>query len=249
MGTIRHTLQSLCRPLKLTGIQEVDLDSAEALRLHKTLIGQKPFLRQLYRDQYAAFVQQVQQLSTLQGRLLEMGSGGGFLKEIVPELISSDVCSGEAIDRVIDAAHLPFAERELKGIFLLNVLHHLPQVESFLEEADRWLVRGGRVVMIEPVYSWLACRVYKNLHHEPFDETAAMWDLPSAGGRLSRSNQALPWIIFSRDRTLFEKRFPNLRILSIQPHTVFCFLLSGGMSWRAMAPVWSYPMLDRKSVV
>ena len=61
--------------------------------------------------------------------------------------------------------------------------------------------------------------------------------------RLSTGNLALPWIIFYRDRKQFEKEFPSLRIVGLKPHTPFCYLLSGGLSYRQLLPSFMYPLV------
>jgi len=198
----------------------------------------------MYEDYYAVFGEQTALLASLPGKLLELGSGGGFLKERLSEVVTSEICEDPLVDRVVDAGHLPFGDRELKGIFMLNVLHHLPDPMAFFKEALRSLVSRGRVVMIEPYNSWLGRIVFKKAHHEPFDENASSWSVQGSG-RLTGSNQALPWIIFSRDRTLFETHFPDLQIRVIQPHTVTRYLLSGGLSWREMAPSFTHSALKQ----
>jgi len=58
---------------------------------------------------------------------------------------------------------------------------------------------------------------------------------------MSDSNPALPWIIFVRDREIFEKRFPKLKINQIAPHTPFLYLLSGGLTKPQFLPSFAYP--------
>jgi SAM-dependent methyltransferase len=212
--------------------------------VHRQIILKKPFLKRLYLDHYRCFIDQSKELDSLPGRLLELGSGGGFLKDVLPDVITSEVCAMPGIDCVIWADRLPFQDSELKGLFLLNVLHHIPKPASFFSEASRCLVRGGRIVLIEPYNSALGRLFYKRFHHEPFDETVTEWDLPKSG-RMTASNQAMPWMIFCRDRIIFEKQFPELRIVSIQPHTPLAYVLSGGMSFRGLVPSFSYPLIRR----
>ena len=59
-------------------------------------------------------------------------------------------------------------------------------------------------------------------------------------GPLSGANGALPWIIFARDRVKFNNEFPEWRIEVIKPIMPFRYLVSGGVSLRALAPVWSF---------
>jgi hypothetical protein len=51
----------------------------------------------------------------------------------------------------------------------------------------------------------------------------------------------MPWIIFYRDRKIFEKDFPNLKIIKIRNHTPFSYLLSGGFTLRQLVPGFFYP--------
>jgi SAM-dependent methyltransferase len=235
---------------KLFGLpqtEKVDLDGPQAIELHRKIILSKPFLKNLYLDFYRQFQNQSAELAQKQGQLLELGSGGGFLKTMIPEVITSDVCADPHIDRVVLADRLPFQDGQLKAIFCLNVLHHLADPESFFRESTRALSSGGRVVMIEPYNSLWARFFYKNFHYEPFDETVNSWKMPEQG-RLSTSNQALAWVIFHRDRSRFEKLFPSLRIRTLKPHTFIRYALSGGVTYRAFVPAFTFSffsLLDR----
>ncbi|MFA5974721.1 MAG: class I SAM-dependent methyltransferase [Elusimicrobiota bacterium] len=196
----------------------------------------------MYQDYYQYFVREHQAVSHLSGACLEIGSGGGFLKDILPNVLTSDVCPDPGLDRVVHSEKLDFPDESLRAIFLLNVLHHLPDPEAFFNEANRCLVRGGRLVMIEPYRSWWSRVFYRFLHHEPFDDQAPAWTVEGQG-RLHRANIAVPWIIFWRDRQRFESLWPALRIRSLERHTVFKYLISGGVSWRALLPGGAYPVV------
>jgi SAM-dependent methyltransferase len=139
---------------------------------------------------------------------------------------------------VLDAQRLPFRDRSLRAILMTNVMHHLPNVESFLAESSRCLRQGGKILMIEPwVTSWSRF-VYKHLHHEPFDPDATDWSFPSSGP-LSGANSAIPWILFVRDRRKFESRFPGLSVEQTQPFLPLRYLLSGGVGLRSLTPGWT----------
>ena len=86
------------------------------------------------------------------GVMLELGSGGSYLKDLRPSIISSDVVPDVA-DRVIDGRALPFADNSLQAIFLTHVFHHIPEVDAFLKEAQRTLVPGGVISMIEVAHT------------------------------------------------------------------------------------------------
>ena len=57
---------------------------------------------------------------------------------------------------------------------------------------------------------------------------------------MSGANSALPWIVFARDRALFESDFPEWRLDRVEPYMPFRYLLSGGLSLRPLMPGWSF---------
>ncbi len=211
----------------------LDLDSPRATSVHAGLIRKKPFLRELYAHYYGEFMRA--QESAPPGLRLEIGSGAGFLEEIVPDVVSFDIRPGADVAAVASALELPLQSDTVGAIFMLNVLHHLPDIRLFFTEAGRVLRPGGRAVFIEPYVSPFSKLIYKNLHHEPFSPESPDWTLEESGP-MSSANGALPWIAFVRDRTRFESEFPDLEIRRVEPHTVFLYLLSGGVSMRALMP-------------
>jgi SAM-dependent methyltransferase len=178
------------------------------------------------------------------GKLLEIGSGGGFLKEIYPQFTTSDIMPLACCDMLLSAEKMDFANEELGGIVMLNVLHHIPNPRAFFSEAVRCLKPGGRIVMVEPANTFFSRIIYQNFHHEPFNTEAKIWEIESSGP-LSGANGANPWIIFIRDRQQFEIEFPNLAITNIKYHTPFRYLLSGGVSMRALVPTALFGLLAK----
>jgi SAM-dependent methyltransferase len=166
------------------------------------------------------------------GKCVELGSGGGFLKNIEPSVISTDILSLPHTDMTFSALNMPFSNSELSALFLLDTFHHIPDSYQFLAEAGRVLKTGGKIIMIEPANSMWSRLIYKNFHHEPFDEKGG-WQIPGAGP-MSGANIALPWIVFERDIDLFCSRFPNLKIEEISYHTPLRYLLSGTIKGQAL---------------
>ena len=213
-----------------------DLDDPKATLAHRDIILQKPYLKRLYLDWYRIFMAQSEKAGA--GKHLEIGSGGGFLKEVFPEVITSDILNLPNVDQVFSAELLPFNDGELKSIMMLNVFHHIPKPYLFLKEAERTLGKGGKIIMVEPANSALGRFIYKRFHHEPFDENGGREI--EAGNPLSNSNQALPYIYFERDLDLFKKEYPHLKIVSIRYHSPFSYVISGGVSRSAMLPYFMY---------
>ncbi len=218
---------------------ESEMDDLAATLLHREIIRQKEFLRRHYRDYYR---QLGRRLDAGGGRrVVELGSGSGFIKAVLPDAVTSDVLALPGVDLCFSALEMPFRDASVDAFVMVNVFHHLPDVHRFLSEAVRTLKPGGRVVMIEPVNTPLARLVNRNFHHEPF-EPEASWEFDGARP-LWDANGALPWIVFSRDRQRFERQFPALSIVALEPWSPLRYLLSGGVSMRQLVPSWAYRLI------
>jgi SAM-dependent methyltransferase len=216
--------------------RDLPVDDPRTTELRWRIVREKPFLQQIYRDWYADILLHVP-LSA--GKILEIGSGPGFLCDLVPDLITSEVFWCNGVKLVTDARRLPFANGTLRAIVMTDVLHHVPSPKLFLSEAQRTLVPAGRIVMIEPWVSPWSKFIYSRVHSEPFRTEATDWGFPPTGP-LSGANGAMPWLIFHRDRAQFEHQFPGLRVLTIKPMMPFRYLASGGVSLRSLMPRWTY---------
>ena len=161
---------------------------------------------------------------------VELGAGVALGKEWLAGIISSDVVMNDYLDMEIDAQSIPFESESVSNLVLVNAFHHIPDVRRFLSEAERCLVPGGRIVLIDPYWGALATFVYKFLHPEPFSRRQQDW-FEERSDRWD-SNQALAWIVFVRDRVRFSQLFPKLKVLEIRPIGEIGYLLSGGVYGR-----------------
>ncbi len=218
--------------------RDLDLDDPRTTYLRQEIIQSKPFLKSIYAEWYAAIAEAIPERS---GGVLEIGSGGGFFRDYVDGLITSDTLYVPWLSALLDAQALPLRDQSLRAIAMINVLHHIKNVDRFFQEASRCVGPSGVIAMIEPWRTSWSNFVYSNLHHEPFDADAEGWEIDSAGS-LSGANGALPWILFSRDRDIFERKFPDWRIVRIQLDMPFVYLASGGVSRRSLFPGMSYPI-------
>jgi len=216
-----------------------DLDDPATTLLHAEIIQKKPFLRRLYID----FYKELTKATTDPEKkvLVELGSGGGFIKEVIGSVITSDILELPNVDKVFSVFDMPFEETSVDAFFMIDVLHHVTDPRAFFSEALRCLKVGGKIVMIEPANTLWGSFIYKNFHHELFD-LQAQWSLEEIGP-VSHGNGAIPWIIFSRDRDIFESEFPSLRIVRMRNHTPLRYLLSGGLKLRQLVPSFSYPFV------
>ncbi len=235
MSTFGPLLQRLlAHPLT----RDLNIDSAQTTELRRKIISAKPFLKSIYVDWYKLLANHVPESPE---PALELGSGAGFFKGYVPRLITSEVLRCSEIDVVLDGQMLPFADSSLRAIVMTDVLHHISDCKAFFREAERCLTCRGRLVMLEPWVTWWSRFVYTFLHHEPFHPDSQDWGFP-AGGALSGANGAIPWIVFDRDRKSFEEEFGHLTVTKVMPMMPFRYLVSGGISMRAMMPSFLYPV-------
>lgn len=155
--------------------RDLDLDDPELRLLHREIVLSKIFLKRVYEEWYSLIVSRLPAESP---RVLEIGSGPGFMRQICPSLITSEVFPLAGIDRVEDATALSFDDGSLDAIVMTDVLHHIPNVETFFLEASRYLRPDGRIFMIEPWRTLWSEWVYCRFHHEPCDPTVVDWRSP-----------------------------------------------------------------------
>lgn len=218
---------------------QVFLDDPQTTLIHAKTIKEKTFLRNIYTDFYNQFKESIK--NPEKKKLVELGSGGGFIKDIIPNVTTSEIMKIPTVDMHFSALKIPFKNNSIYAFFMIDVLHHLPDAREFFIEAQRTLKRDGIIVMIEPANTVWARFIYKHFHHEPFD-TKGSWKFDSTG-QLSGANGALPWIIFKRDREKFKKFFPRLKIIEIKAHIPFRYILSGGLSFPQLIPSFTYPLI------
>jgi SAM-dependent methyltransferase len=166
-------------------------------------------------------------------RFLELGSGGSRLKEHDPRIITSDVAPDIA-DLVVDARELPFPDGSLHAIFLTHVFHHIPDVSRFLREAERVLVPGGVVGMIDVAATPFARFFFSNFHPEPF-KPALDWTFDQKDSMMD-SNQALTWIVFERDLSRYQREHPGLVLEEKRWLPWLPYIMSGGVTRRDLLP-------------
>lgn len=170
------------------------------------------------------------------GLRLEIGSGSSFMREIYPDVLTSDIKQLPFLDVVCKGEALPFSNGSVRALYGINVFHHFPSPRDFFTELARVLAKGGGVILIEPFHGPLARRVFSGLHaSEGFDASAPAWETGSSGP-MSSANQALSYIVFKRDLAKFNAEFPQLSLVADEPHTHLRYIVSGGVNFRQLLP-------------
>jgi SAM-dependent methyltransferase len=139
---------------------------------------------------------------------------------------------------------LPFKDRTVSHLVLVDVFHHLQAPDAFLREARRVLVDEGRLILLEPYVSWFSLPVYGLMHHEPVAWRDAIsfaerppdpHDYYAAQGNTTR-------LFFRRVRPGWPDGWS---VFHAEALAGVSYLLSGGFSRRALYPARWLPWLQR----
>lgn len=220
---------------------------SNALTEYQAAWDRKPALRVVYSDYFMRIADNCRP-----GRTLEIGGGIGNLKELLPDVISSDIQFSRRLDFVADAQYLPAKELAFANIVMLDVLHHLEFPIRFLREAAHALEPGGRIVMIEPAITPGSTLFYRLIHHEPVRTSAD----PLADGTPDPlrdpydSNQAIPTLLVTRFRERQRKLVPELELRKVEWFSFLAYPLSGGFKpWSLISGAMARRVLKAEAVL
>ena len=170
-------------------------------------------------------------LSVIDGINIELGCGASFINKTNKSIQKTDVFLNSNTDFKLNAMDIgENFENKISNLILVNVFHHISDPELFLKSAEKALIPGGRIIMIEPSNNYWSRFVYKLIGHEPFDTRQSEWKFESIDPLLD-SNQALSWIIFERDYEKFKNLFPMFSLILKKNMMPFSYLFSGGHSF------------------
>jgi SAM-dependent methyltransferase len=224
-----------------TPIQEHNIEIERNMRLWE----EKPLLRKVYFDFYRSIARYIR--PEQKGLTVEIGSGTGNIKEVIPACIRTDLFPNPWIDRVENAYKLSFGDESAAAVILFDVFHHLRYPGTALQEVRRVLLPGGRVIIFEPFISLAGRFIYGLFHHEPIAYSSEIewlappqWDPArdtyyAAQGNMTR-------IFFSNTHSALVQGW---RVVVRQPMTAFSYVASGGYSGPQLYPVFFYPLLKR----
>ena len=224
-----------------------DAEAQELFSKHRRVWQQKRVLQRIYGQEFFA---RIVSWRKKDGLCVEVGAGPGFFKDFFPEVVSTDLVWSPWLDLVADAQNLPFRTSSVSNIFGVDVLHHLASPMKFLLEAQRVLVPGGHLILIEPWVTPFSYLVYRYFHQEDCILSAHPWELnepqPLSAKKAFDSNQAIPYLLFgprSRRRTL--DALPGFWPLVIEPVCLFAYLLSMGFKPINLLPEFLYPVVSK----
>jgi len=177
-------------------------------------------------------------------KTLELGSGGGNIKKVIKECITSDQFKNENIDRIENIYNINFKKNSISNIILIDVFHHLQFPGLALKEIHRVLIKNGRIIMVEPAMGFIPRIIYKIFHYEPngFNLKINWNDTPKKIPSLNQyfAAQSLPWRAFFLKELNLRSKY---KIKLIKPFSDFAFLISGGYSYKAFYPKFLYSLI------
>jgi len=222
-----------------------DHEAQDVLNRHRRVWMQKPALRRIYQEEF--FSRQLAQRK-IGGINIEVGGGPGFFKTALPDVVSTDLIYCPWLDVIADAQRLPFREGSASNVFGLDILHHLAAPIAFLEEAERVLTPGGRLILVEPWVTPFSFVIYRYLHQEDCDLSVNPYEVSNPDGAAAKKafdgNQAVPYLLFGpRNRAKTLAFVPQLKLAMLDQFCLFAYLLSFGFKDVNLLPEFIYPDL------
>ncbi|MDX2226052.1 MAG: class I SAM-dependent methyltransferase [Verrucomicrobiae bacterium] len=219
------------------------LQHNEEIHRNRQLWRSKPLLRKIYRDFHLLIAAQIN--PALPGKILELGSGIGAIKEVLPDCITSDLFPNPWLDRQENAYRLDFPDHALSHLILFDVFHHLQYPGSALAEFLRVLHPQGRLILFEPAAGFPGKIVYGGFHPEPLAlRDPISWTAPDGFDPSQApyyAAQGNAWRIFLR------KEIPgglsSWQIKKVLLLPALDYLASGGFTGPQLYPTALHPVL------
>jgi SAM-dependent methyltransferase len=190
----------------------------------------KPILQLIYKEFYGQINDQVDY--TLSGKIVELGSGIGNIKMVIPQAICTDLFKNPWIDQVENAYTLSFKDSSVSNLILFDVFHHIQYPGTTFKEFSRVLKPGGRVIIFDPSISMTGMLVYGLFHHEPvawFNKI--QWQAPYKFDPWSSAYYAAQGnaerIFFSGK---YSQKLSDWNVIYKLKYSALTYILSGGYS-------------------
>ena len=173
-------------------------------------------------------------------RILEIGSGAGFLKELYPEVVTSDIVLTPYVEREVSAYEIEKSGERWGTIIAMDVLHHLREPLRFFSSASASLTPGGRLILIEPAGTLMGRAFYGLFHQEPCrpDGLRDPYCFEADDEEGNFANMGMGWALFHRDRGEINRRLAamGLRAVAVRFRDVLAYPATGGLSRNQLLP-------------
>jgi SAM-dependent methyltransferase len=209
----------------------------------------KPALRRIYRGFYEEIAAALP--GGARGLTVELGSGMGNIKEVLPDCITTDLFPNPWLDRVENAYALSFAAQSVANLILFDVWHHLQYPGAALREFRRVLAPGGVVVLFEPAMGGLGRAIYGAFHHEPLGLGKSIaWEIPEnfdAAAQTYYAAQGNCWRLARHVMTQPAAARPaalaGWEMTRVRYFPALAYLMSGGFRGPQLFPDFAQPTI------
>jgi SAM-dependent methyltransferase len=200
------------------------------IQRNREVWARKPCLQENYRRFYRLIAARID--TGRPGLIVELGSGMGNFKAVLPQCVTTDLFPNPWLDRQENAYRLSFPDNSVSHLVLFDVWHHLRYPGTALREFYRVLAPEGRLILLDPAASWTGRFVYGLFHHEPVGlKDKISWLAPpefspenvdyyAAQGMATRHF----WWREAHDR------LDGWRVREVTPLPTFAYFASGGFS-------------------
>ncbi len=208
------------------------------IEIHENLKSwkKKPVLQKIYLSFYNSIASYVNQ--EIKGEIVELGSGIGNLKMVLPKVICTDIFKNPWIDQVENAYSLSFKDESVSNLILFDVFHHLKYPGTALKEFQRALNKNGRVVIFEPALGLLGYIAYGLIHHEPIARfKKILWFVNNKSDLVDSEYYAAQG---NATRIFCSSKYKDLlsdwNIIKVKKISSLSYILSGGYSKKQLYP-------------
>ncbi len=203
----------------------------------------KPLLRDIYKTFHKLIAKHLSH--GLNSYTVELGSGIGNIKEVIPNCIRTDLFPNPWIDRVEDAYHLSFSDNTVDNLILFDVFHHLRYPGTSLKEFHRVLAPNGRVLIFDPCMSVLGLIVFGLFHHE---ELGLGDEIRMFAPKEWSSNEDCYYAAQGNASRIFlggkyQSFLGNWRVITKQRISAISYVASGGYSMPQLYPDKAFPLM------
>jgi SAM-dependent methyltransferase len=216
-------------------MQSIEKHNIEIHQNQKTL-EQKPLIRLIYQKFYFEIKNRLNPKEN--GLTVELGSGLGLIKEVIPSCITTDLFENPWLDRVESAYSLKFDDGSISNLILFDVWHHLQYPASALKEFHRVLRGEGRLILFDPAMGYLGRIIYGLFHHEPIGlRESITWYAPpnfKEGSQHYFAALGNCWRMFHKK--LLPKQIQGWRLKEVTFYPALAYMASGGFSKPQLFP-------------
>jgi SAM-dependent methyltransferase len=182
---------------------------------------------------------------------VELGSGIGKIKSIIPSCICTDLFPNPWIDQVENAYDLSFQNSSISNLILFDVFHHLKYPGNALDELNRVLKPNGRLIIFEPSISLLGRLIFGLFHKEPIGRLKNIqWN---AAGDFKPDKidyyaaQGNAGFVFNTNR--FAHELESWEVIYKKRLSALAYIASGGFSGKAFYPVSFYHLIKKTETI